>query len=115
MTGAIYTVMCLGGNASQAGRGSALGTLLSVCCCLMVLYRMPGIAWLTWIGTFSFSVYLYHFFFIDGAEFISQSADIHNVHANFLLQLTIGLLGPALLELALRRNVLARRLLFGLS
>jgi peptidoglycan/LPS O-acetylase OafA/YrhL len=114
VTAAVYTVMCLTGHAYQAGRGSALGTLLSLCSCLVVLYRMPAISWLAWIGTFSFGIFLYHFFFIDGAQLVSQAADIHDVTGNFLLQLTAGLIGPALLELGLRRSFLARRLLFGL-
>lgn len=116
VTAGIYLFLCYTGDAERfAGRESPLGLLLSAASCLVVIYWIPGVHWLAWIGTFSFGIYLYHYFFTVGTGVILRAAGVVEVAPNFALAMAFGVLGPVLLEIAVRRSAIARRVLLGQS
>jgi len=90
-------------------------TALSLCGIFTLMYWTPRVGWLGWLGAFSFTIYLYHVFFTAGTRIALHGLGLFDLPLNWLLGCAVGVVGPALLELAIRRSAIARRLLLGQS
>jgi hypothetical protein len=115
LTMSFYVVACFEGNGDLPERTTLWATTLSISGCLTLIYWVPRIKWLGWVGGFSFTVYLYHVFFTAGTRLTLNVLGDFSVHVHFAAGLVAGIVGPILLEIALRKNALARRTLLGQS
>jgi peptidoglycan/LPS O-acetylase OafA/YrhL len=111
-----YAMLCFTEPLAAPGKRTALGSLLSVVSCLAVIHWTPRVPWLAWVGTFSFTVYLYHVFFTAAARIgLNVLGDPGNA-VHVVVGVAAGLLGPILVELTVQRwPPLARRALLGQS
>jgi surface polysaccharide O-acyltransferase-like enzyme len=115
LTMALYVIACLKGDPDLPERATFWATTLSISGCLTLLYWVPRVKWLGWVGGFSFTVYLYHVFFTAGTRLTLNMIGDFSVHVHFAVGLLAGITGPILVELLLRRNALARRTMLGQS
>lgn len=53
---------------------------------------------LAWIGSYSYSIYLFHVFFTAGTRVISLNVGVFNTEILFFLSMVIGLIGPIIAE-----------------
>jgi peptidoglycan/LPS O-acetylase OafA/YrhL len=65
------------------------------------------------LGAYSFTIYLFHPFFVAAARSILKLAQVSSTDLGFVLGVGAGLLGPPLLEHALRGMSLPRQILLG--
>ena len=81
---------------------------------IALLFRVrPTVRWLAWIGTFAYSVYLYHVLFAAGSRLILKLFWNHNVIWTLIIGSVCGILGPVLLEKILVKNAVLRKTLLG--
>jgi len=110
----LHILDCFHVYGAAQGPRSALWTVVSLTGTLVLLWWSPGAKWLQALGAFSFAIYLHHVFFTTGARFALRGIGIDSgVPTYFVTALIFGIAGPVLLEKALERHDLARRLLFG--
>ncbi len=110
-----YVIACVYGSTTLPERTSFLATTLSISGCLTLMYFVPRIWWLAWVGGFSFTVYLYHVFFTAGTRIALNLLGSFPVHLHFAAGLLAGIVGPILLETMLRESAFARRTFLGQS
>lgn len=75
----------------------------SVCCCLLLLHLRPRLAWLAWIGRWSFGIYLFHAVFAAAARVAMQHAGVRALPVLFTAGFIAGIAGPIVLTSVLRR------------
>ena len=92
-----------------------LATTLSISGLLTLLYWTPPIRVLAWIGSFSFTVYLYHVFFTGGVRSVLHAAGMTELFPNFVIGCIVGVAGPIVVELVFRKNTFLRRYFLGQS
>ncbi len=109
--GAFAYVVISGGAVPE--RKTVWTTALGISGCFTLAQFMPNVPWLGWIGGFSFTIYLYHVFFTAGTRIALNSLGDFSLHAHFVIGLLMGLAGPILIEVMLRRFGLPRRYLLG--
>src|SRR5690606_3512875 len=64
---------------------------------MALMYVMPRIPWLGWVGGFSFSIYLYHVFFTAGTRIVLNRIGVTDLEPHFVIGLIAGIVGPILL------------------
>jgi peptidoglycan/LPS O-acetylase OafA/YrhL len=96
-----------------AERGTVLGLLIGVAGTLTLLYFFPNVRALEWLGAYSFTIYLFHPFFVAASRAALKLAQVTSTELGFAAGLAAGVLGPVVLERMLRRTTLTRRLLLG--
>jgi hypothetical protein len=96
-----------------AERGTVLGLLIGVAGTLTLIYFFPHLKALELLGAYSFTVYLFHPFFVAASRAVLKLAQITSTELGFAVGLAAGVLGPVALERALRGMPLPRRLLLG--
>lgn len=77
--------------------------LSSVCLCLLLYHLRPSVAWLAWIGRFSFGIYLFHSIFAALARTVLGRLGVHSLLALFVAGLAAGIGGAIVLTATLRR------------
>jgi len=95
------------------GAGTGTGLLIGVTGTLTLLYFFPHLRVLALLGAYSFTVYLFHPFFVAGSRAVLKFAHIGSTELGFALGLAAGVIGPPVLELALRNMAWPRRYLLG--
>jgi peptidoglycan/LPS O-acetylase OafA/YrhL len=115
VTMTIHVLGAAGMYGSMLQPQTALATLLSLSGLLLLLRLMPVQPQLTWIGGFSFTIYLYHVFFTAGARIGLEGLGVTWQPINFVVGCAVGTAGPISVELLLRRNQAMRRLFLGQS
>jgi fucose 4-O-acetylase-like acetyltransferase len=98
-----------------AERRTYFATALSLAGLLTMLYWTPPSRALTWIGSFSFTIYLYHVFFTGGMRAALHAFGVPELPLNFVAGCIAGLAGPIVVELVLRRSAILRRVFLGQS
>jgi len=93
--------------------GTALGLLIGVSGTLTLIHTLPHFRPLAVLGAYSFTIYLFHPFFVAAARSILKLAQVSSTDLGFVLGVGAGLLGPPLLEHALRGMSLPRQILLG--
>lgn len=72
---------------------------LSLCAFLLAL-RWNG-DWLARIGPYSHAIFLFHLFFVDGSRQLLQRTGVYNPYLLFGVGLSLGLIGPIVVQRAL--------------
>jgi hypothetical protein len=93
--------------------GTLIGLLIGVSGTLTLIYFFPHLRALELLGAYSFTIYLFHPFFVAASRAALKLAQIRSTELGFVVGLAAGVLGPPLLEAALRGMPLSRRLLLG--
>jgi glucans biosynthesis protein C len=93
--------------------GTVIGLLIGVTGTLTLLYFFPHMRVLELLGAYSFTVYLFHPFFVAGSRAVLKFAHIGSTELGFALGLAAGVLGPPVLEIILRNMPWPRRYLLG--
>ncbi len=93
--------------------GTAIGLLIGVSGTLTLIYFFPHLKALELLGAYSFTIYLFHPFFVASTRAILKFAQVTSTELGFVIGLAAGVLGPPLLEAALRSMPASRRLLLG--
>ncbi len=94
-------------------RGTVLGLLMGATSALTLLRFFPRLRPLELIGAYSFTIYLFHPFFVAGARTALKMAQNASTDAVFVVGLIAGVLGPAVLERVLGGIPIANQFLFG--
>lgn len=105
--------LTLAADGQIAERGSVLGLLIGVAGTLTLIYLFPHVRTLELLGAYSFTVYLFHPFFVAASRAALKVAQITSTELGFAVGLAAGVLGPVALERVLQRSTLLRRLLLG--
>lgn len=93
--------------------GTAIGLLIGVSGTLTLIYFFPHLRPLELLGAYSFTIYLFHPFFVAASRMVLKLAHMKSTELGFVVGLAAGVLGPPLLEYTLRNMPLPRRLLLG--
>jgi surface polysaccharide O-acyltransferase-like enzyme len=93
--------------------GTALGLFIGVSGTLTLVYFFPHLRALELLGAYSFTIYLFHPFFVAASRAALKFAHMYSTELGFTVGLVAGVLGPPILEHALRAMPLPRRLLLG--
>jgi peptidoglycan/LPS O-acetylase OafA/YrhL len=101
------------GHGAIAQPGTALGLLIGVSGTLTLVYFFPHLRVLELLGAYSFTIYLFHPFFVAGSRAALKFAHLYSTELAFAVCLLAGVLGPPILEHALRGMPLPRRILLG--
>jgi surface polysaccharide O-acyltransferase-like enzyme len=96
-----------------AAPGTVIGLLIGVTGTLTLVYFFPHLRVLELLGAYSFTVYLFHPFFVAGSRAVLKFAHIGSTELGFAVGLAAGVIGPPLLEMALRSMPWPRRYLLG--
>lgn len=83
--------------------------------CMTAMLILPRLHWLSWLGAFSLTIYLYHILVTSGARRALQAIDIESLAAHVLLGTALGILLPVLLQLIASRWQVTRLLVLGLG
>jgi peptidoglycan/LPS O-acetylase OafA/YrhL len=111
----VYAIECFQSPLDAPGRGTLLGTTLSIASCLAVIYWLPTSRWLATLGAYSFSIYLYHVMFTAAARIVLTAIGDTGLPIHFVIGLAAGIAGPITFEIAIRKYPFARRAFLGLS
>jgi hypothetical protein len=82
---------------------SLTAVLLGAGSCIFLLRSRIEIRWLARIGYFSFAIYLFHSMFSAASRIVLVRLGVESVPALFVSGLLLGILGPILVYLILRR------------
>lgn len=93
--------------------GTVLELLIGVSGTLTLIHTLPHCRPLALLGAYSFTIYLFHPFFVAAARSLLKLAQVSSTELGFVLGVGAGLLGPPVLEHALRGMPLPRQILFG--
>lgn len=96
-----------------AEQGTLLGLIIGVSGTLTLIHIFPHFRPLELLGAYSFTIYLFHPFFVAASRSILKFAQVTSTELGFVLGMAAGVLGPPVLERALRGMPLPRRLLLG--
>jgi peptidoglycan/LPS O-acetylase OafA/YrhL len=93
--------------------GTLLELVIGISGTLTLIHTLPYCRPLASLGAYSFTIYLFHPFFVATARSLLKLAQVSSTELGFLLGVGAGLLGPPLLEQALRGMPLPRQILLG--
>jgi hypothetical protein len=96
---------------SSGGLGLLIG-VTGVIICLRIHFT---IKWLVWMGSFAYTIFLFHSFGTSGGRIILYKLGIFNTPVVFFFSLILGLFLPILIELVLDKNGVTRMLFLGRS
>ena len=81
--------------------------------CLILLVVGIRFKPLAWIGSYSYSIYLFHVFFTAGTRIILHKLNVYDVEIIFSIALATGLLLPILTEKILEKNYFTNLVFLG--
>jgi glucans biosynthesis protein C len=93
--------------------GTVIGLLIGVSGTLTLICFFPRLKALESLGAYSFTIYLFHPFFVAASRVALKFAQVMSTELGFAVGLAAGVLGPPVLESALRGMPWPRRLLLG--
>tara|TARA_B110000211_G_scaffold58679_1_gene65656 strand:+ start:1114 stop:2133 length:1020 start_codon:yes stop_codon:yes gene_type:complete len=92
----------------------SLSSLILGCLgCLILLVVGIRFKPLAWIGSYSYSIYLFHVFFTAGTRIILHKLNVYDVEIIFSIALATGLLLPILTEKILEKNYFTNLVFLG--
>jgi peptidoglycan/LPS O-acetylase OafA/YrhL len=98
-----------------AARGTLLGLVIGATSALTLLWAFPRLRPLEVLGAYSFTIYLFHPFFVGASRAVLKMLAVPSTTLVFVVGLCAGVLGPAVMERVLGGVPLASRFLFGQS
>jgi membrane-bound acyltransferase YfiQ involved in biofilm formation len=96
-------------------KGGGVGLLIGLTGTILLFRLRWKINWLIWIGSYAYSIYLFHAFGTAGGRIIIKAMGIHVATVIFIVSLLAGILVPVFAELVFDRFKLTRMLLLGRS
>lgn len=96
-------------------KGTGVGLMIGFTGAVMLMSIKWKVKWLIWIGSFAYTIYLFHAFGTAGARILVQKAGIHLDGIIFLVSLLTGVLLPILLEKILDPFPVTRMIFLGRS
>jgi surface polysaccharide O-acyltransferase-like enzyme len=109
----LHTLATLGQYGTVAEPRTFTATALGLSELFALMYFTPRVRWLSWIGGFSFAIYLHHVFFTAGIRIFLHRIELTNLEGHFVLGCVLGLLGPVVFVSMVKNNAIARRALLG--
>lgn len=94
-------------------KDNIVGLLIGLSGTMLLLRLRMQINWLVWVGSFAYSIYLFHAFGTAGGRIIIQHLHIQSFTLIFMVSLAAGLLLPVLAERIFERFKITRALLLG--
>jgi len=94
-------------------KSTGVGLLIGITGTILLFRLRPQYKWLVWVGSFAYSIYLFHAFGTAGGRIITQKFGIHMDVLVFAISLIAGLSLPILAETILKRFKLTRILFLG--
>jgi peptidoglycan/LPS O-acetylase OafA/YrhL len=82
--------------------------------CVAAMLVLPNLRQLSWLGAYSFSIYLYHIFATTGAREGLLSLGIDRVYVHLIVGTALGLALPAILHFLASKWQPSRQILLGL-
>nr|WP_162623730.1 acyltransferase [Paracoccus saliphilus] len=103
----------------QTGRPSAerldlQSLLFAGGACMTAMLVLPRLHWLSWLGAFSLTIYLYHIIVTSGVRRALQAIDVESLAVHLLLGTAFGILLPVLVQVVAARWQVTRLLVLGL-
>nr|NQU90023.1 acyltransferase [Bacteroidota bacterium] len=92
-----------------------LGLLIGVAGVIVFFRSKLQIKWLVWLGSYAYTIYLFHAFGTAGGRILLKTVGIHNDVPVFFVSLLVGLFIPVVIEFVLDRFKLTRMLFLGRS
>jgi glucans biosynthesis protein C len=93
---------------------SILGIVVGVASVFLLFSMKMKNGMLTWIGSYAYSIFLFHVFFTGGTRIVLLKAGLENKWVILLSALVISLVIPILLEIAIKRSRVLSFCLLGL-
>ncbi|MEM5507137.1 acyltransferase [Shewanella frigidimarina] len=81
--------------------------------CVSLCLLKPNFKLFSWLGMFSYSIYLFHVFFTAGSRILLGILDVDNLSFVFIASLFFGLVGPIAVEKVLLVNKYTRIFFLG--
>lgn len=108
-----YAIICLTDPNSAPQKSTLMATILSLASCYVVIQSLRPMSILASIGTFSFSIYLYHVFFTSAIRTTLRAVGIQLVVPHILAGLFAGIVGPVLFEIFASNHPIGRKFFLG--
>ncbi len=99
-------------NFSKSG---GIGLLIGLSGAILLFRLRWRVNWLIWIGSFAYSIYLFHAFGTAGGRIIIKATGMNATWIVFMVSLLIGMILPIVAEKLLDRFKLTRMLFLGRS
>jgi len=100
-------------DASDVGKRSLFALIVGSVGCTAILITRVRILWLSIIGIYSYSIYLFHVFFTAASRIFLVEFGVQDTAMLFAAGLILGVGGPILVELLLNKYSFARLLFLG--
>lgn len=115
VAGLAMNLMVLRQTGAFSGERLDLQSLLFGCgICVAAFLMLPSLPWLSWLGAYSLTIYLYHILFTSTTRRLLLAAGIEAPWLNVLMGTAIGVGMPILLHLLANRYRLSRLMVLGL-
>jgi len=99
----------------QLRKGTGIGLMIGFTGAIVLMKIKWKVKWLIWIGSFAYTIYLFHAFGTAGARILIQKAGIHLDGIVFFVSLVTGVFLPVLIEKILDPFPVTRMLFLGRS
>jgi glucans biosynthesis protein C len=96
-------------------RSGGIGLLIGLTGTILLFRLRWRVKWLIWIGSFAYSIYLFHAFGTAGGRIIIKATGMNSTWIIFMVSLLIGMILPIIVEKLLDRFKLTRMLFLGRS
>jgi len=96
---------------SSGGLGLLIG-VTGVIICLRIHFTFK---WLVWMGSYAYTIFLFHSFGTSGGRIVLNKFGIFNTPVVFFFSLALGLLVPVIIEIVLDKFSITRMLFLGRS
>jgi peptidoglycan/LPS O-acetylase OafA/YrhL len=95
------------------GKSSPLGLLVGMTGTIVLFRIHLSIRWLSYIGGFSYAIYLFHVFGTAGSRIFLNKFGVYNQAIIFVISLAAGIAIPIIIELIIDRFKITRFLFLG--
>lgn len=99
----------------QLSKRSGIGLYIGIIGSIVLLNIKWKVNWLIWIGSFSYTIFLYHAFGTAAGRIIIKKIGFDNSVVVFISSLIIGIIFPIITENVLNKNPYTRVILLGKS
>ncbi|RTZ17723.1 acyltransferase [Vibrio aquaticus] len=92
---------------------SLLALVLGICSCVALMGMGLKNEFLARIGVYSYSIYIFHVFFTASSRILLLKLNVSQIELIILISLTLGVVGPIVVEKVLERFNIVRALFLG--